>query len=407
MKKSAVSRVPTEVWELALEQVIDDNISIFFDTVCKQGSFYDMIGSQDNAFHHLEEWEDQLAILRNVCHSWCEWVELRAPRHVDWWGPKAANHPLRIPFTRSLRLRGPDADCYISKGSRWKILSFDNEDPEHHSSKALKDLSQHQHYHPHLRKLVFVNYANDVAALRDLPKAFGAFQSLTWLEFQDKRMCLPESWWPSGHKLVLPKVQVVVWKSACVFPSAELVLPSLRHLSLRSGCFLDEPMAAVQPFARQLESLVLRAFRRASHPRYFPIPWELFPKLRELTINFAFDKLALPNPDYPLERLYLMGTLIDVDALYPIVERLAGKLKILKMTMCPWSSYCWPLSHTDLDPDSTRDSGSRMNRSRVFRGFEEFCTRHGVKFLDYSGRTLQEVEAELEFFRDQDRLVVV
>jgi hypothetical protein len=394
MKKSAVSRVPTEVWELILEQLFDDNFGIFFDTVCKQGSFYDMLYSQATASRPFYEWEDQLATLGDVCNSWCEWVELRAPRHLNWWAPKEAKYPLRIPLARSLCLCGPDADCYISKRSRWGIIYIDNENAEYHSFKALKDLAQHVHCHPYLRKLVFFNYGDDIAALRDLPNALGAFQNLTWLEFNDKRIRLRESWWQSEHRLVLPKVQVVVWRSSGAFPSAELVLLSLRHLYLRNGYFLDEPMAAVQPYARQLESLVLRAFRRAPHPRYFPIPWELFPKLRELSINFAFEKLALPNPDYPLERLNLVGKYIDVESLYPIVERLAGKLKILKMTTRAWSSYCWPFSRTDLDPDFTRDNGS--DRPRVFRHFEEFCTRQGVKFLDHSGRTLQEAEVAWE-----------
>src|SRR5882757_1977175 len=85
--KPAVSRVPTEVWGMILEQQVVD-MGVSFDTVCTQEqSFYKTINFQDLTLRQFSEWVDQLTLLSDVCCSWREWVQLRAPRFIIDWRP--------------------------------------------------------------------------------------------------------------------------------------------------------------------------------------------------------------------------------------------------------------------------------------------------------------------------------
>jgi hypothetical protein len=197
----------------------------------------------------------------------------------------------------------PDFDPHLSEPSNWRLVSIEIQDPKQPSSNALAILAQHIHLHPHLRKVYLINQTKDSAALHDLPNTLAAFQNITWLEFYDV-MGITGSWWPSEHLVVFPKVDVMVWESKAIFPSGKLILPSLRHLWLRGGWFGNTPMDTVEPYAHQLQSLVLYAYGPASAWRT-PIPWELLPELHELAINFHFDDSKLPDPHHPLERLYL------------------------------------------------------------------------------------------------------
>jgi hypothetical protein len=300
---TAVSRTPTEIWWMILDEVVDcpKHFALVYngENWAQDANIY--------TYHEDEnEYSDNRAqrhIIAAVCRTWRYFAIQQKGRSTVVQGNQRVNQAKLKKAIRVCIIGKLEESTLlgIGKSVDWYILRTEQANAEQIGRLTL----------PHLRRLILTSRKPMEFDPSLCLKSLGSLLNLTWLQFSANFPTgdpFPAS--ESKNIILLPNLQVLIYRTykSFSFPSGTLKLPSLQHLSVTS----DKKVTSfppindlLLPYCKTLNSVSINFNYRMLKKAHF-LPWNELPNLLELVLDGPSQLRFHPLPhDHPLKRFYV------------------------------------------------------------------------------------------------------
>lgn len=368
MSGLAVNRIPYEIWEDILDEVI--HVPFLFDIDCTIESFctWTLENAREVKGHvygttgrsTYNESERQRRSISLVCRAWRDFADSREDRRAE------KQFPVKSSSSTALRVALDENDLpVIPFPSSWKIIRL------YGFIKPLIspffDLVDYADRHPNVQR-VEIRLVSDSTGTDEFLYRLPVFTNLTSLlvEVDSFHVSSPE-------EIELPRLRTLQWatRRPSHQPRDFLALPSLINLSI---VIHDEELEhALGPYRQTLKALVVENVARSQFKLALP-PWEFYPHLEELAVftsNSCQPSLTLPPAfptNHPFRHFWTNNP--SSEALFNLLQDQSSNLK--KITLSPAPAVFW----------ISLDEQLRMAMAVPVRGeeptFQQLCKQRGL-----------------------------
>jgi len=375
MERSAVNRLPAEIWVEILDILL---LTLYhFDIDCSLPSLWEWsweLGRpQSQRVYHMSE--RQRLTFALVCRSWKEYAESRANR---------AEHIISaVPRSRRITIEDVEVE-HPSVSTRWEVLVAKLKDEEGHGTGHFQRIAQNIHLHTNIKRidLRIAGKIKNPYLMHILP-AFCTLVCLSIVVDDASGLSLPI------EPVSLPNLKTLILQTPYIlkYPHEMFDIPSIinLHFTVTEGAPPLEDL--LRPYHSTLKYLGVRWGSRVPPVTTQTFPaWKFLPNLEELVLNeWESHTPGLPSSlplTHPLRVIRLdQFTWSILDQLLPgiddpkILER--NSIRNIRILTLAWESGGY-LNHHGYHPFD------QPERRRIYAFFRQ-CADRGIRLEDRAG----------------------
>jgi len=395
MERSAVHRLPAEIWVETLDTLL--LTPFHFDVDCSLSSIWEWnleLGKPKSQWRYKISERRRLKFAL-VCRSWREYAESRANR---------SEHIITaLPRSRRITIEDVEVE-HPCTSTRWEILVAKLKDEEGHGTGHLRRIAQNIHLHKNIKRIDLRIFGG--VKIPDLMHILPAFNGLVSLSIiLDDASCLslpPEP-------ISLPNLKSMVLQTPYMlrYPHEIFEIPSLVNLffTVTEGAPTFEEL--LHPYHSTLKNLGIRWGSQVLPITTYIFPnWNFLPHLEELVLDDWESHTPISSSPLPATHPLRIVRLDRIT--WPIIDQLLpgrddpnllerNSLKIISVLSLVWviggyqdRNGCHPFDQPE--------------RTRIYALLRQ-CASMGIRLADKAGDGLEEYGTDSSHFDDLEGLL--